>query len=176
MGRKKGCTPWNKNKTGVYKEKTIQKMKNSALGRKHTKEAKIKMSKTRKGKRFTEEHCKNISLSKIGEKNPAFKGGRLKSGYGYISIRIPNHPFSQNGYYFEHRLVAEKCINRYLKKTEVIHHINGVRDDNRPENLYLFKNQSKHISYENLKIKPNLISNLKLCQEQRQTHKKEVSI
>ncbi|MBU1880828.1 HNH endonuclease, partial [bacterium] len=35
------------------------------------------------------------------------------------------------------RLIAEKILNRYLLKTEVIHHINKIRNDNRPENLYL---------------------------------------
>jgi len=38
---------------------------------------------------------------------------------------------------FEHILVAEALLRRYLVEGESVHHINGIRDDNRPENLEL---------------------------------------
>lgn len=54
-------------------------------------------------------------------------------------LHRPDHPRapSGNGYVFEHILVMEERLGRYLYADETIHHRNGVRDDNRMENLEL---------------------------------------
>jgi len=93
-----------------------------------------------------------------GSKNVNWKGGKTMSG-GYIYILKPNHPFvAKNHYVPEHRLVAEKELGRYLTKTEIIHHINEIKTDNRSENLYLFSNRASHLSYHQLlKYQPDLI-------------------
>ncbi len=71
--------------------------------------------------------------------------GVHKDGRGYVLIKSPNHPNRRfNGYVFEHRLKMEKNIGRYLLKSECVHHINGIKDDNRIENLEL-TNNSEHI-------------------------------
>lgn len=57
----------------------------------------------------------------------------------YISIYRPNHPAaSKHGRVMEHRLIMEKMIGRYLERHENVHHKNGIRKDNRPENLELW--------------------------------------
>ena len=64
---------------------------------------------------------------------------------GYILVYQPEHPSCQKaGYIPEHRYVIEKSIGRYTKGTEVIHHINGIRSDNRLKNLMLLKDQCDH--------------------------------
>ena len=74
---------------------------------------------------------------------------KRQHSYGYVEIYAPEHPYRsvRNGV-LEHRLVMEKYLGRYLNQKEVVHHINGVRNDNRIENLMLFSNNSEHIKYE----------------------------
>ena len=72
-----------------------------------------------------------------GSNNWQWKGGRhLLSGYVYIMNK--QHPNRiGNGYMAEHRLVMEKHLKRYLTENEEVHHKNGIKTDNRIENLEL---------------------------------------
>lgn len=82
------------------------------------------------------------------ELNPKWKGGRTNHISGYIFVRCEGHPrsYDKGHYVFEHVLVMEKHLGRYLRDKEIVHHINGIKDDNRIENLQLFQNNSKHVS------------------------------
>lgn len=93
----------------------------------------------RKGVRreFTDEWKKNMSESrkKYCEKNS--KGKSLKPS-GYYEITR-----GENKGRGLHVIIVEKMIGRPLKKDEVVHHENGIKSDNRPENLKLMT-RSEH--------------------------------
>lgn len=77
--------------------------------------------------------------SEVREKNGNWKGGRTYHKAGYVMMLAPDHPRSGNGkYVFEHILVMEALLGRPLRPEESVHHRNGVRDDNRAENLELW--------------------------------------
>ena len=75
---------------------------------------------------------------KIGVDSSHWKGGKIKS-HGYIL----KWDRESSSYKREHRLIMEKHIGRKLKDNEDIHHLNGVKDDNRIENLMVLT-KSKH--------------------------------
>ena len=84
-----------------------------------------------------------------GSNNPRWKGGSIKTSNGYVIIHSPQHPNKNgSGYVYEHRLVMEKHLGRLLCKDEIVHHKNGVRDDNKIENLELTTHK-KHIAEHN---------------------------
>jgi len=64
--------------------------------------------------------------------------GRVYDKTGYVLIRTQKGNARKGRYTMEHRLVMEETIGRKLEKHENVHHINGVKDDNRPENLELW--------------------------------------
>lgn len=85
-----------------------------------------------------------------GPNNHGWKGGRTVDKHGYVLLLRPDHPRAKKhtGYVQEHRLVMEEFLGRFLLPTEVVHHINGIRDDNRVENLQVFQSNAEHLAHE----------------------------
>ena len=103
------------------------------------------------------EITKNKMSGKIGEKSRSWKGGVVEVS-GYLAVKM----YSQNrkSYYIsQHRLIAEKILKRFLYSSEIVHHINEIKTDNRPENLYLFNSRKEHVKFHHnpYSLKSNLL-------------------
>lgn len=86
-------------------------------------------------------------LTRLTESNSSWKGGTYKTKAGYVYVYLPpSHPFISmakrktkgGGHVLEHRLVIARAIGRPLRPTERVHHKNGIKDDNRLENLRFY--------------------------------------
>jgi hypothetical protein len=80
------------------------------------------------------------SESHLGQPAWNKKGGSIDQ-MGYRVLWIKNRLIR------EHRVVAEKMLGRPLQKGEIVHHKNGIRSDNRPENLEILPSQSVHMKH-----------------------------
>lgn len=86
---------------------------------------------------------KAVKRNQLGENNSSWKGGRRINDQGYVEVYQPGNSHARSsGYVREHILMAEKMLGRsliyygrYDPRNEEVHHINGNKQDNRPENL-----------------------------------------
>jgi len=138
------------NKGRVHSEQSKKNMSAGRIGMKLSEETKRKMSISHRGFKHSAEAKEKISKAQSREKNHGWKGGIRKSTGG-ILVLCPDHPFANcQGYVYQHRLVMEAHIGRTLLQSEVVHHINGNKFDNRIENLMLFSSNPEHLTYHRL--------------------------
>lgn len=78
--------------------------------------------------------------------NGQWKGGRSVASNGYVLIKVgfDHHLADVRGYAYEHRIVAEQKLGRRLLAGEQVHHVNGNKQDNRPENIEVVPSLAHH--------------------------------
>ena len=82
--------------------------------------------------------CNRTCANRWNSRNRSSTTYRRYTTRGYIEVWKPNHPMAQkSGYLMEHRLLMAEHLGRMLTSKEVVHHLNGIKDDNRLANLEL---------------------------------------
>lgn len=91
-----------------------------------------------RGSSLREGTTTSCGCGRQGDNHYMWKGGVKCCAKGYIYVYRPKHINSdRHGYIREHRLIMESYLGRPLTADEVVHHLNGAKDDNRIKNLEL---------------------------------------
>uniref|UniRef100_A0A6H1ZSD9 Putative homing endonuclease n=1 Tax=viral metagenome TaxID=1070528 RepID=A0A6H1ZSD9_9ZZZZ len=102
---------------------------------------------------YTAKHCaKHAGTGRTGTENHGWKGGIARTG-GYVKVLKREHPRANSGgYVSEHIIVWEQTHGIPLPDGWVVHHLNGIKTDNRSSNLIGLSNK-KHMAILQAKAK-----------------------
>ena len=80
------------------------------------------------------------------ERNHQWKGGRVVASNGYVLVKVgfDHHLADVRGYAYEHRLVAERKIGRRLIRGEIVHHVDGNKQNNADDNINVMPSRAHH--------------------------------
>jgi len=89
-------------------------------------------------------YCNRTCTSQAHRRNhhPQWKGGRSINSSGYVIVLTETGQYRQ-----EHRIVMEQMLGRPLTSEELVHHKDGNKLNNAPENLELFPSNSAHATH-----------------------------
>lgn len=106
----------------------------------------VKASRANKA-HYCSVECYNKKRGMPGETNPAWNGGMVLDVHGYLLKKVEKDYPGANckGYIRNCRYVWQETTGEILKATDVIHHINGIRSDDKIENLQKYASHSEHI-------------------------------
>jgi hypothetical protein len=149
----------------IFTDEYRLKMSIAAKKRLENPEELKRLSDINKGNKYnlgrikTKEEKEKISIKLSGkyryEKASNWQGGIIIDNRGYVWIKNWEHPSAnKSGYITEHKMIMEQHLGRQLDTDEVVHHINGIHNDNRIENLQLVT-RAEHIIIHKQKLCEN---------------------
>lgn len=147
-----------------HSKETIEKIRQSNLGKERSLQTRIRNSIANKGRispmmgkkhsleslqKMSKSHKENPSRYWLGKKRPTWRkvGNKHLIPQGYVLVCM------ENGYDFEHRIIMANHLKRKLTRYDVVHHINGVKNDNRIENLQVMTLAEHSALHQNIKPK-----------------------
>jgi hypothetical protein len=106
--------------------------------RSHKEAAENKEPMTLEHKARVIQNIRKLHKIQVGEGHPKWKNARWHDSDGYALVRHNKKTVK------EHRWIMGQRLGRELMPYEEVNHINGIRDDNRPENLEVIYSEHKH--------------------------------
>lgn len=145
---RKSCYRANNGKGPKLYSRYFYEVECVVCGRMHLKDG-ANIRGQRKRADITGKIAGHICSPTCKSKHQSSPDGNLRRKHGniansHILVKAPNHPHAKKDHIPQHRAVVEQALGRYLEPSEIVHHINCLKGDNRLENLDVFQTGSEH--------------------------------